>query len=104
MAACRLEIMSKSSDANLGFQKTAVSSHSHQDYVYPSDRIPYTHFHTCRYDMVQSAGFSKNPLNNNPFWEKASAEPPLEWSKWAAIFEMAALSKDRIEERNLQRN
>ena len=52
----------------------------------------------------QPAGFSKNPLNINPFWEKASSEPPLEWSKWAAIFEMAVFAKDGIEGRNLQRN
>ena len=38
--------------------------------------------------MAQPAGYSKNSLNNNPFWEKASAEPPLEWSQWAAILEI----------------
>ena len=54
--------------------------------------------------MAQSAGYSKNPLSINPFWEKASSEPPLEWSKWAAIFEMALFAKDQIEVRNLQRN
>ena len=54
--------------------------------------------------MAQSAVYSKNPLNINPFWEKASSEPPLEWSKWAAIFEMAVFVKDGIVVRNLQRN
>ena len=54
--------------------------------------------------MAQQAGYSKNPLNINPFWEKASAEPPLEWSKWAAIFEIAVFAKDGIEVRNLQGN
>ena len=54
--------------------------------------------------MAQPAGFSKNPLSINSFWEKASSEPPLEWSKWAAIFEMAVFAKDGIEVRNLQRN
>ena len=54
--------------------------------------------------MPQSAGYSKNPLNINPFWEKASAEPTLEWSKWAAILEMAVFAKDGIEVRNLLRN
>ena len=39
----------------------------------------------------------------NPFWEKASAEPPLEWSKWAAILEMAVFAKAGIEVRNLLR-
>ena len=53
--------------------------------------------------MEQSAGYSKNPLNINPTWERASAEPPLEWSKWAAILVMAAFAKDGIEIRNLLR-
>ena len=74
-----------------------------KDSVYQSVRIRYTHVHTLRYDMAQPAGFSKNPLNS-PFWEKALAEPLLEWSKWAAIFEMAVFAKDGIEVRNLQRN
>ena len=54
--------------------------------------------------MAQPAGFSKNPLNINPFWDKASVEPPLEWSKCAAIMEMAIFAKDGIEVRNLLRN
>ena len=54
--------------------------------------------------MAQPAEFSKNPLNISPFWEKALAEPPLEWSKWAALFEMAVFAKDGIEVRNLPRN
>ena len=53
--------------------------------------------------MAQQARFSKNPLNINPFWERASAEPPLEWTKWAAILEMAVFAKDGIEIRNLLR-
>ena len=53
--------------------------------------------------MAQPAGYSKNPLNINPFWEKASAEPPLEWSKRAAILEMAVFAKDGIEVRKLLR-
>ena len=51
--------------------------------------------------MAQPAGDSKNPLNINPFWERASVEPPLEWTKWAAIMEMAVFAKDGIEIRNL---
>ena len=54
--------------------------------------------------MAQPAGYSKNPLNTRRFWEKASSEPPLEWSKWAAIFEMAVFATKGIEVRNLQRN
>ena len=53
--------------------------------------------------MAQPARCSKNPLNINPFWEKASAEPPLEWSKLAAIREMVVFSKDGIEVRNMIR-
>ena len=53
--------------------------------------------------MAQPAGCSKNPLKFNPFWERASAEPPLEWTKWAAIMEMAVFAKDGIEIRNVLR-
>ena len=53
--------------------------------------------------MAQPAGYSKNPLNINQFWERASAEPPLEWTKWAAILEMAVFAKDGIEIQNLLR-
>ena len=53
--------------------------------------------------MAQPAGFSKNPLNINPFCERASAEHPLEWTKWAAILKMAVFAKDGIEIRNLLR-
>ena len=59
--------------------------------------------HSQRYDMAQSTGYSKNALNINPFWEKAYVEPPLEWSKWTAILEMAVFAKDGIEVRNLLR-
>ena len=54
--------------------------------------------------MAQQAGNSKNPLNINPFWERASAKSPLEWTKWAAILEMAVFAKDGIEIRNLLRS
>ena len=53
--------------------------------------------------MAQPPGFLKNPLNINPFWERASAEPPLEWIKWAAILEIAVFAEDGIEIRNLLR-
>ena len=43
----------------------------------------------------------KKPLNINLIWERASAEPPLEWTKWAAILEMTVLKW--IEIRNLLR-
>ena len=53
--------------------------------------------------MAQPAGYFKNPLNNNPFWEKAFVEPRLEWSKRAAILEMAVVAKDGIKVQNLLR-
>ena len=54
--------------------------------------------------MAQPPGFSNNPLNINPFRERALAEPPLEWTKWAAILEMAVFANDGIEIRNLLRS
>ena len=71
--------------------------------VYQSIRIQVLEHHTLRYDIAQSAGYSKKPLNINPFWERASAEPPLEWTKWAAIMEMAVFAQDGIKIRNLLR-
>ena len=53
--------------------------------------------------MAQSAGSAKNPLSINFFWEKASAEAPLEWSKWVALVELAVFAKDGIEIQNLLR-
>ena len=44
--------------------------------------------------MAQPAGSAKNPLSINSFWEKASSEPPLEWSKWVALVELAVFAKD----------
>ena len=43
-------------------------------------------------------------MNLYPFCEKASAESPLEWSKWAAILEVGMFAKNEIEVRNLLRN
>ena len=52
--------------------------------------------------MAQPSGYLKNPSSINQVWEKASAEPRLEWSKWAAIHETAVFAKDGIEVRNLR--
>ena len=52
--------------------------------------------------MAQPAGSAKNPLKINSFLEKALAEPPLEWSKWVALVELAVFAKDGIEIRNLR--
>ena len=54
--------------------------------------------------MAPPAGSTKNPLSINSFWEKASAEPPLEWSQWVALVELAVfVAKDGIEIQNLLR-
>ena len=53
--------------------------------------------------MAHPAGLSKSPLNIITFWERASAEPPKEWTNWAAILEMAVFAKDGIEIQNLLR-
>ena len=54
--------------------------------------------------MAQPARSAKNPTNISSFWEKASAEHPLEWSKWVALVELAVFAKDGIEIRNLLRD
>ena len=51
--------------------------------------------------MAQPAGSTKNPLSINSLGEKTSPEPPLEWSKLAAIVELAVFAKDGIEVQNL---
>ena len=51
--------------------------------------------------MAKPAAFTKSSLSFNPFREIASAELPLEWSKWAAIVEMAVFAKDGIEVQKL---
>ena len=53
--------------------------------------------------MAQPARSTKNPLTINSLWEKTSAELPLEWSKLAAIVELAVFAKDGIEIQNLLR-
>ena len=53
--------------------------------------------------MGQPAGYDKNSLSINPFWEQTTAEPPLERSKWASIVEMTVFTKDGIEVQNLLR-
>ena len=52
--------------------------------------------------MAQPAGY-RNPLSIPPLWQRASVEPPLEWSKRAAMMEMAVFAKDGIEVKVLLR-
>ena len=47
--------------------------------------------------MAQPQIYKKTPLSIKSIWEKTSAEPPLERSKWAAIVELAVFAKDGIE-------
>ena len=95
--------MSKSQTIIYVSEQQLFYSKSYKDYVYRSVRIHYFHAHTLKYDVAQSAGYSKNPQNINTFREIASREPPLEWSKGAAIFEMALFAEDWIEVKSLQR-
>ena len=53
--------------------------------------------------MAQQAGSAKNLFNINSFWEKASAEPLLDWNKWVALIELAVFAKDGVEIQNIFR-
>ena len=44
--------------------------------------------------MVQPA-VTMNPLRITPFWQKASAEPPLEWDKWNQQLFLGLIAKDK---------
>ena len=45
--------------------------------------------------MAQPA-VTKNPLGITPFWQKASAEPPLEWDKWNQQLFLGIVAKDGV--------
>ena len=94
--------MSKSSDVNKWFNQSVffISLMYDTSFINPF-RFSNRQKHTSRYDLAQSAVYSKNPIIINPFWEKASAETPLKWSIWAAIHEIAVFAKNGIEVRNL---
>ena len=53
------------------------------------------------FNTISEHTLTKKQLSINPFWEKASAEPPLELD---AIVELAVFAKDGIEVRNLLRD
>ena len=46
--------------------------------------------------MAQPA-VTKNPLGITPFWQKASAEPPIEWDKWIQQLFLGMITKDGID-------
>ena len=87
--------MSKRSDVNKWFNQSVVFISLMYDtsFINPF-RFSNRQNHTPRYDLAQSAVYSKNPIIINSFWEKASAETPLKWSIWAAIHEIAVFAKD----------
>ena len=48
--------------------------------------------------MAQSAlkGSGKSPLGIQPFWEKATLEPPLQWEYWRTQLKLAILAQEGI--------
>ena len=53
--------------------------------------------------MAQPA-ITKNPLGISPFWQKASADPPVEWEKWNQQLFLGIIAKDGIDLSKLLRN
>ena len=53
--------------------------------------------------MAQPA-LTKNPLGITPFWQKASAEPPIEWDKWNQQLFLGIIAKDGMNLNKLLRN
>ena len=53
--------------------------------------------------MAQSA-VTKNPLGISPFWQKASADPPIEWEKWNQQLFLGIIAKDGIDLAKLLRD
>ena len=53
--------------------------------------------------MAQPA-VPKNPLGITPFWQKASAEPPVEWDKWNQQLFLGIIAKDGVNLTKLLQN
>ena len=49
--------------------------------------------------MAQSAlkDSGKSPLGIQPFWEKATLEPPLRWEHWTTQLKLSILAREGIE-------
>ena len=49
--------------------------------------------------MAQSAtkDSGKSPLGTQPFWEKATPEPPIRWEYWRTQLKLAILAREGIE-------
>ena len=46
--------------------------------------------------MAQPATQKRTPVDNEPFWDKPSADPPLKWEKWQMQAKLALLAKENI--------
>ena len=47
--------------------------------------------------MVQSAPESREtPLSIEPFWERATSDPPIRWEKWRIQVKLAILARENI--------
>ena len=53
--------------------------------------------------MAQPA-LTKNPLGITSFWQKASAEPPVEWDKWNQQLFLGIIAKDGVNLNKLLHN
>ena len=49
-----------------------------------------------KYHMVQLATKERAILGIEPFWEKATLEPPLRWDRWQIMLELAIMAKEGI--------
>ena len=38
----------------------------------------------------------KTPLSIEPFWERATSDPPIRWEKWQIQVKLAVLAKENI--------
>ena len=47
---------------------------------------------------------TKNPLGITPFWQKASADPPVEWDKWNQQLFLGIIAKDGVNLAKLLQN
>ena len=46
--------------------------------------------------MAQSATKERALLGIEPFWEKPTLEPPLQWDRWQVMLKLAIMAKEGI--------
>ena len=46
--------------------------------------------------MAQSATKKRALLVIEPFWDKSTLEPPLQWDRWQIMLKLAAMAKEGI--------